>query len=167
MKVPAQIFGKDVLSASELWDFYSRVANSAKIWRTETFASSAKACGLKRIAFRQGYFSFSGPANLTGQAPITTGFIEEIRLIISKPPNEISEADWDAESPKLALLGSDYARLFCENLGAARTAHRNEIFEYHQHRVRVLTTHFVYVVISNLEIVAQLPNDWWAPPTES
>ena len=162
-----QIFGHGVISPSELWNLYTRVAASVDIWRPDCFAASAKQCGLKRIAARRGYYSFSGPYDLKGQAPVTAGHIEEIRLFIGNAPRDVSTEVWEAESPKISILASDYAEMFKRALGTPRYANNNTIFEYDGHRIRVLATNSVWVVLSSFAVNAMLPNDWWPSPVHT
>ncbi len=162
-----QIFGHGVISPSELWNLYTRVAATADIWRPDCFAASAKQCGLKRITARRGYYSFSGPYDLRGQAPVTAGHIEEIRLFIGNAPRDISAEVWEAESPKISVLASAYSEMFQRALGAPRYANNNTIFEYDGHRIRVLATDSVWVVLSNFSVNAMLPNDWWPSPVHT
>lgn len=159
-----QIFGRDALSIADLWQLYSLIATSKDIWHPDTFASCARQCGLRRIAARREYFSFSAHADTRGQAPITSGFIEEIRLFMGNPSRNLSEDEWNRDCHKLPLLASEYSALFCRKLGPPRKANSNDIFEYDDHRIRVLASQSVWVVISNLEVISRLPNDWWAPP---
>jgi hypothetical protein len=156
-----QIFGHSVISPGELWNLYTRVAAAADIWRPDCFTASAKQCGLKRIAARRGYFSFSGPYDIKGQAPITAGHIQEIRLFIGNAPTDISVEVWKAESPNISVLASDYSEMFQRALGAPRYFNDNTVFEYDGHRIRVLATDSVWVVLSNLAVNAKLPNDWF------
>jgi hypothetical protein len=162
-----QIFGHSVLSPSELWGLYTRVAATSNIWRPDYFASAAKQCGLKRIAARRGYFSFSGPYDLKGQAPITAGHIEEIRFFIGNAPRDVSTELWESESPKISVLASAYSEMFQKALGTPRYANDNTIFEYDGYRIRVLATNSVWVVVSSFAVNAMLPNDWFPPPAHT
>jgi hypothetical protein len=69
----------------------------------------------------------------------------------------------DALWPRLRQLARAYSELFRQRLGPPRRANDNDIFEHQGHRVRVLLAAQVWVVISNLDVVRRLPNDWWAP----
>lgn len=158
-----EIFGQQVLSEDELWDLYTRIAASEAIWRPDEFAAAARACGLRRIARRKAHFSFEGRGDLRGQAPIVEGAIEELRLFIGNAPSDLDLAQWQRDSPLLRELARSYSALFRQRLGPPRRAHDNDIFEYQGHRVRVLADNQVWVVISNLDVVRRLPNDWWAP----
>lgn len=157
-----QIFGRDVLSPDDLWLLYKQIRQTPELWRAESFKEAATACGFRKVAARQGYFSFSGKHHMTGQAPIVNGLIEEMRLFIGQEPKGIDQALYTRDSKKNGKLASEYSALLERELGAPRKANSNDIFEYQDHRIRVLSADCVWVVISNLTVVKQLPNDWWA-----
>ena len=164
METPRHIFGKAVLSPGDLWNLYSGIVERPEIWTPDSFATSATYCGFKRVARRKSnYFSFYGPTNSSGQAPITAGLVEEIRITTSKSDRDTTAELWEADQPKLALLGSAYSSIFREHLGSPRRANNNDIFESDGYRVRILASQFVWVVVQSLSIIDKLPNDWWAP----
>ena len=158
-----QIFGRDVPSSDDIWQLYSQIIQTPELWKMETFKEAATKCGLRKIAARRGYFSFFGKHHVTGQAPIVGGFIEEIRLFIGEEPKDLPEALYKKDCGKLGQIASEYSARFRQKLGEPRMAHDNDIFEYNDHRVRVLPTGCIWVVISKLSVLKQLPNDWWAP----
>ena len=162
-----QVFGRDVPSPDDIWQLYSRIVLTPGLWRPETFKEAATQCGLRRIAARQGYFSFSGKHDMTGQAPIAEGFIEEIRLFIGQEPKGLTEALYKKDRGKHAKLASEYSARFEEELGRPRIKNDNGIFECGDHRIRVLPTNCVWVVFSNLSTVKQFPNDWWAADSQN
>jgi hypothetical protein len=163
-----QIFGRDVPSAEELWNLYDKLISRNEVWHKETFATAAKLCGLKRVYERKsGYFSCAAFAHATGQAPVAGVFIEEIRLFLSEAPRDVTVELWERESSKHKLLGKKYSEMFESKLGPPRIANDNKIFESNGFQVRVLVRPPVWVVISNLDVVKQLPNDCWsAAPQE-
>lgn len=159
-----QIFGRDTPSPEALWGLYEALLATPAIWHASTFAASAKACGLRRVAARKsGYFAFSAFEHATGQAPITEGFIEEMRLFIGEEPRDLAPELWEKDRKKHAALAKQYAQMFQARLGAPRVANSNQIFETNGLRVRVLVGPPVWVVISSLDVIRQLPNDWWKP----
>lgn len=159
------LYGEPALSADALWDLCSAVAATPSIWSPETFSSSARACGPKRVRERRRHFSFHGPANLRGQAPVTEGWVEELRLFVGEAPRDVDEATWRREDRKISVLAERYARRFRAELGSSRTQWGNEVFEHGGHRVRVLPTQCVWVVVSSLAVVGRL-NDYW-PESEA
>lgn len=160
-----QIFGRDVPTPEDIWQLYSQIIQSPELWRAGEFKDGAGKVGLRKVASRQGYFSFSGKKHMTGNAIIVGDFIEEIRLFIGREPKDLTEILYQEDRGKIAQLASEYSALFRQELGEARVAHDNNIFEYNDHRVRVLSSGCVWVVISNLSVIRQLPNDWWLQPT--
>lgn len=158
-----QIFGRGIPTSDEVWQLYSQIAQTPDLWMAETFKEAATSCGFRKVSPRRGYFSFSDKHHMTGHAPIVGDFIEEIRLFIGQAPKDLAETLYKKDRRKIGLLASEYSALFREKLGEPRTANDNDIFEYDDHRVRVLPTDCVWVIISNLPIVRKLPNDWWAP----
>ena len=161
-----QIFGREVPTSEDVWQLYSQIIQTPELWMAGAFKEAASKCGLRKVAARQGYFSFSGKNHMTGQAPVVDDFIEEIRLFIGQEPRDLTEALFETDRGKISQLAADYSSLFRQRLGEARTPHNNDIFEYNDHRVRVLSSGCVWVVISNLSIIRQLPNDWWPKPTK-
>lgn len=159
-----RIFGRDVPTPDDIWQLYSQISQTPELWRVERFKEEATRCGLRRIVARQGYFSFSGKPPMTGNAPVIGDFIEEIRLFIGNEPKDLSETLYKEDCGKIAQLAAQYSSLFRQKLGEPRVAHGNDIFEYNDHRVRVLSSGCVWVVISNLAVIRQLPNDWWPLP---
>lgn len=157
-----QIFGKEVPSPEDIWQLYLCVQETPEIWLTSTFKDAASTCGLKKIAQRKSYFSFSGESNLTGQAPFADDFIEEIRLFIGQEPKDLSEELFRKDGKKHRQLAKSYVERFEEALGAPRSANGNEIFESDGFRLRVTSADCVWVVISSLEVVRQMGEDWWA-----
>lgn len=157
-----QIYGRDVLSSDELWELYQLMIQTSELWNPETFKEAAKKCGFSRVAIREGYFSFSGKKHLTGQAKIVDNFIEEIRLFIGNEPKNLTEELYKKDRRKIGKIAAEYSAQFKQQLGEPRISNNNVIFEYNDHRLRVLPTNCVWVVISNLSILKQLPNDWWA-----
>lgn len=158
-----QIFGRDVPSADDIWTLYSQITQSPELWKPDSFKAAATQCGFRKIAARQGDFSFSGKDYTTGQAKIEGDFIEEIRLFIGQEPKDLSEALYEKDRKKHTQVAAEYSARFRQELGEPRVANDNDIFEYNDHRVRVLASRYVWVVISNLSVIKQLPNDWLAP----
>jgi hypothetical protein len=156
-----QIFGHDVISPSELWNLYKSVSSTPNIWRPDCFAASAKQSGLKRISARQGYYSFSGPYDLKGQAVVLAGHIEEMRLFIGNAPKDVNPEVWESESQKIPAIAYSYSEMFQRELGSPYYANKNTVFEYDGHRIRVLATNSVWVVLSNFAVIDMLPNYWW------
>ena len=140
---------------------YGQVVQKAEIWNSETFKEAAMVCGLQKIAARRGYFSFAGKQHVAGQAPIADGFIEEIRFFIGQEPKGLPEVIYEQDRKKIAQIASGYSARFNQELGEPRTAHGNAIFEYNDHRVRVLPTNCVWIVISKISIVRRLSKDHW------
>jgi hypothetical protein len=159
-----RIYGRDVPTPEDIWQLYSQIIKSAELWGAGEFKDAATEFGLRKVLRRQGYFSFSGKNHMTGQAIIVDDFIEEIRLFIGSEPKDLNEMLYKEDRGKIAQLASEFSALFTQKLGEPRVAHNNDIFEYNDHRVRVLSTGCVWVVISNLSVVRQLPNDWWPQP---
>lgn len=159
-----RIYGRDVPTPEDIWQLYSQIIQSPDLWAAGEFKDAAVNVGLRKIAPRQGYFSFSGKNYMTGQAIIVDDFIEEIRLFIGSEPKDLTEMLYKEDRGKIPQLASEYSVLFRRKLGEPRIAHDNDIFEYNDHRVRVLSSGCVWVVISNLSVIRQLPNDWWRRP---
>jgi hypothetical protein len=165
-----QIFGRDVPAPEDLWQLYSQIVQTPELWKTQTFKAAATQCGLRAVTARRGYFSFSGKHHVTGQAPhgMADHLIEEIRFFIGQAPKDLDLALYEKERQKIGQLAWAYCTLFRQNLGEPRKANANDIFEYNDHRVRVLAAECVWVVISNLSVIKQLPHDYFAPKnTES
>ncbi len=81
---------------------------------------AAAACGFRKVAARQGYFSFSGKHHMTGQAPIVNGLTEEMRLFIGQEPKGIDQALYTRDSKKIGKLAAEYSALLGRELGAPR-----------------------------------------------
>ena len=159
-----QIFGRDVPDAEALWQWYGSLATTPAIWRKDSLAASAKQCGFKRVSERKnGYFAFSLFEHATGQAPVQGELVEEIRLFIGQEPKDLAMDLWEKDHKKHAALAKQYARRFQDGLGAPRLANGNSIFEANGLRVRVLAAECVWVVVSSLEVVRQMPEDYWKP----
>ncbi len=156
-----QIYNREVLSSAELLRLYRDVTDSPVIWQQESFADAARQCGLKRIAARQGYFSFSAARHTTGQAIVRDGFIEEIRLFMGGEPRDLSMELFEEDRHKIPLLAAEYSESFRSHLGPSRRAGSNEIFESKTHRVRVLASGEVWVVLSNHAVLSRLKIDYW------
>lgn len=160
---PMQIFGREVPSPEALWNLYGRLTAFDELWHQETFAETARLCGLKRVSERKsGYFSFAAFPHTTGQAPIAETLIEEIRLFIGQEPRDIPASLWERDQDKHKPLARQYAKMFETRLGSPRIVNDNKIFESTDFRVRVLVGPPVWVVISSFAIIKRLPNDWWS-----
>jgi hypothetical protein len=160
-----RIYGRDVPTPDGIWQLYSQIIQSPDLWAAGEFKGAAVNVGFRKIAPRQGYLSFSGKNYMTGQAIIVDDFIEEIRLFIGSEPKDLTEMLYKEDRGKIPQLASEYSALFRQKLGEPRIAHDNDIFEYNDHRVRVLSSACVWVVISKLSVIRQLPNDWWLHPS--
>jgi hypothetical protein len=157
-----QIYGREVPDAEEILALYEKLTVYAGIWQKETFASTAKECGFKRVSEKKsGYFSFSAFKHVTGQAPVSGNLIEEIRLFIGGEPSDLSAELWEKDRKKHALLGKKYSELFTSKLGTPRVSNTNDIFEASGIRTRILVAPPVWVVFSSLEVIRQQPDDWW------
>lgn len=157
-----QIYGRDTLSTEEIWQLYQFIIQTPELWRPETFKEAAKKGGLSRVAAREGYFSFTGKKNIKGQAHIVNNFVEEIRFFIVNEPRNLTEELYKKDRHKVKKLAAEYSTKFKQQLGESRVSSNNDIFEYNDHRLRVLPNNQIGVVISKLSILKQLPNDWWA-----
>ncbi|MCZ0735913.1 hypothetical protein [Phreatobacter sp. AB_2022a] len=89
--------------------------------------------------------------------------MEELRLFIGQAPRQIGLEEFAGERRNISVLAAAYSDMFRSRLGPPRRANDNDIFEYDNHRVRVFAAAYgpVWVVISNRDIIRQLPNDWW------
>jgi hypothetical protein len=156
-----QLFGREVPSAEAVLGLYETLTQHKALWHPESFAATAKQCGLKRIALKKsGYFTFSVFAYATGQATISNGLIEEIRVFIGAEPKDCPTQLWEQDKEKLLVLTDEYAKMFETKLGPAKIYMNNKIFEQDGFRLRVLNGSSVWIVLSNLDILKQLPHDW-------
>lgn len=157
-----QIYERDVLSPAELWQLYCNVTESIAIWREESFVDAGRKCGFKRIQARSGYFSFEAAGHTAGQAKLLNGRVEEIRLFMGREPRDLGQELFEQDRRKIPLLATEYSDLFRSHLGSPRHAHDNDIFETKTHRVRVLASAEVWVVLSDLATLSNLNVDYWA-----
>ena len=160
-----QIFERKFPDAEELWPLVASLMANDKVWRKETFKDAVKSSGLRRISERKGgYFAFSAFEHVTGQAVTSENLIEEVRIFVGNEPPGLSIEAYEKDRHKTKLLAKKYVELFKKHMGLPRVANDNKIFEINGFRVRVLAAQPVWVVVSSLEVLQQLPDDWWAAP---
>lgn len=154
-----------------IWSLYCRIVRAPELWTRKTFRSAAMNCGFRKISMTRHYFSFLYQGALTGEARISGELISEIRLFLEPHPRELGMAldrqgkgkgNHPGTHYAAKLCVSEYSSVFRQELGKPRLSNGNEIFEADGHRVRLLAAECVWVVISHLPVVAQLPYDWWA-----
>ena len=133
------------------------------LWTRAGFAAAARSCGCKRISERKsGYFAFTIFDHVTGQAPLAGDMIEEIRFFIGSEPKSLATEVWERDQALHGVLARACVKRLKLRFGRSRRLNDNWIFESEHYRVRVLVGPPLWVVLSSLAVVRQLPADWWA-----
>lgn len=143
-----QIYGRDVPTSEDIWQLCNKFMASSALWKAESFKTTAFDCGLRKIARRADYFTFSGTAHLSGQASLADGDVGEIRLFIGTEPRGLTDALYRKDRGKHVHVAAGYSMILRRQLGQGRTVGYDEEFLSEGYRISIRLKACVWVVLS-------------------
>jgi len=157
-----EIYGRPVVEADALLGLVTALVRDDEAWTEQTFTDAAVRVGLSSVARRQDYFSFGGPSLMTGQAMVSSGLIDEVRLLIGNEPRKLSKELFEQDRGKARITAGPYVDALTESFGEARRVRSNSVFSSDGATVRVLATAFpIKVFVSRDEVRRELGHEIW------